>query len=477
MTTGNIMQLLPRPRANAHDDESVDPCTDLANAYRLVALYGSKIRFVSAWGSWMHYDGQRWARASEPTMRGLGVEVARKMMSDALNRAATENADGFMHPGFKGAYERVEFARKTQDAKRLDAMVRIAASLPGVEIGHEQLDAEPYLLNVQNGTIDLRLGTLRPHDPADLITRIAAVNFDPSAQCPTWLSFLDRAMASDASLVAYLKRLFGYAITGDVSEQCLPFFFGEGANGKSTATRAFGDVLGEYAVRAPRGLLFEAKGAQHDTRYASLHKARFVTCSEVEEGAAFDEALIKDLTGGDPISARRMREDFWSFLPTHKLFLAGNHRPRVRGRDHGIWRRLHLVPWTVTITEAEKDPHLLEKLAAESEGILAWAIQGCLDWQATGLTAPDAVRSAVEAYRAESDPLHEFFDSRVTFEPEAKVARSALRASYEAWARENGAIPVGAKRFAESLRARGVTPSKVRLGGPPVDAWAGVRLV
>jgi putative DNA primase/helicase len=261
-----------------------------------------------------------------------------------------------------------------------------------------------------------------------------------------------------------------------VREHVLAFLYGLGANGKSTALSTLHAMLGDYATPAPRGLLFRARGERHPTELATLHGRRFVTCSEIEDGQAFDEALVKDLTGGDPIECRRMREDFWTFTPTHKLFMAGNHKPTVRGDDEGIWRRMRLVPWTVTIPEAERDTMLSEKLRAELPGILAWAVRGCISWQAKGLETPRAVRDATSDYRSESDLVGQFFAEHVVFERDANMARKVLRETYETWCKENGADALGAKRFAGRLRERGVVDGKVRQGAQVLDGWRGVRL-
>jgi len=242
-------------------------------------------------------------------------------------------------------------------------------------------------------------------------------------------------------MVEYLQRLAGYALTGDIREHVLAFFFGKGANGKSTFLRTLLTILGDYASPAPRGLLFRSRGERHPTELASLFGRRFVTCSEIEDGQAFDEALTKDLTGGDPIECRRMREDFWSFEPTHKLFVAGNHKPSVRGDDEGIWRRMRLVPWLVTFAANEQDKRLVEKLLTESPGIVAWCVRGCLDWQSNGLAEPATVRKATDEYREESDALGEFFRLHAVFDAAARVARKDLREAYAGYCKTGTHTP------------------------------------
>ncbi|MBL8610222.1 MAG: hypothetical protein JNL38_22995, partial [Myxococcales bacterium] len=338
------------------------------------------------------------------------------------------------------------------------------------------LDADPWLLNVANGTIDLRTGVLRPHDPRDLLTKLADVAYDPAAKCPMWDRFLDRVMGGSVELVDYLARMVGYSLTGVIREHVLAFLFGGGANGKSTFLRVLHALLGDHAARASRGLLFASRGERHPTELTILHGARVATCAEIQAGDYFDEALVKDLTGGDLIAARRMREDFWTFAPTHKLWLAGNHKPRVRGDDEGIWRRIRLVPWTVTIPTEERDPELVDKLLAELPGILAWAVRGCLAWQRSGLGDPPEVTRATANYREEADPLREFCDGWLVFGPDERAARKHIRAAYEEYCRDDGAEPLGARRFADGLRRRGVTDTSVRAGMKVLDGWRGVRL-
>lgn len=449
--------------------------TDLHNAERFVAMFGHDLRWVGPWAKGLAWDGTRFEIDEVGHWPHAAAETARAMFEEAVvalrSAMARDDADRI-----KIAKADMAWAAKSQSSSRLAAMVQVARTMPSITVAHERLDADPMLLNVANGTIELRSGELRPHRRDDLLTKRAPVVFDPHATAPTWDAFLLRAMGGSSELVAFLQRLIGYALTGDVSEHVVAFFWGPGANGKSTFDATLHAMLGDYATPAPRGLIFRSRGERHPTELASLHGRRFVTCSEIEEGQAFDEALTKDLTGGDPIECRRMREDFWSYRPTHKLFLAGNHKPTVRGDDEGIWRRIRLIPWIVTIPEAERDRALPEKLRAELPGILAWAVRGCLEWQARGLDAPDAVRKATATYREENDTLGEFLRLTVTFDAAATVARKELREAYEAFCTENGAEPLGARRFAARLREHQVGETSVRVGAKVVNGWRGVRL-
>jgi putative DNA primase/helicase len=474
--------------------------TDLRNSEHLIEWHGSVLRFIGTWQKWLAWDGARWNMDDLGRSFECAKEVSRRLMSEARDEyknacqeveRAKESGDASRRAKSRNDMDQAEaamkHATKSQGSGRLSAMLDVSRSDPKVALHHDVLNVDPMLINVLNGTINLRTGELQPHTQEALITKLASVAYDPSAKAPTWEAFLLRVMAGNTELVSFLQRAIGYGLTGCVHEHVLFFAYGNGANGKSTFLGTVHALLGDYAVAAPRGLLFRARNERHPTELASLHGRRFVTCSEIEEGQAFDESLTKDLTGGDPITARRMREDFWTFPPTHKLWLAGNHRPVVRGDDEGIWRRMRLIPFTVTIPEADRDTALPEKLRAELPGLLAWAVQGCLQWVRDGLRAPTLVRDATAAYRAENDVLGQFLRERVRIDMSGMVSRAELRSTYEIWCREMGAEPVGARRLASRLRERaaaeGVTLHETSVKLPyngkdyPVSAWKGIRLL
>ncbi len=455
----------------------------MRNAERLVELHGDDLRFVGAWSRWIAWDGKCWKLDDNGAVMRAAKATARQLVEEALAELTVANQVFAAAPQNEAAATSKKDAERvlawcigSQNERRLAAMITLARSTSSIAVHHNALDADPQVLNVQNGTLDLVTGELRPHRRADLLTKIAPVTFDVAATCDVWEAFLTRAMGGDDELVRYLQRMLGYSLTGLTREHALGFFFGGGANGKSTCLSTIHAMLGDYAAPAPRGLLFRAKGERHPTELASLFGRRFVTCAEIESGQAFDEAFVKDLTGGDVLTARRMREDFWSFVPTHKLFIAGNHKPMVRGDDEGIWRRMRLVPWTVTIPPEERDKTLGERLRAELPGILAWCVRGCVAWQKQGLGEPPAVLRATAEYRQESDVLGEFFALRLTFKAGGRIARKTLRTTYEEWCKESGYEPMGARRLAARLREHGVQPGNVREGMNTLDGWRGVEL-
>jgi len=340
-------------------------------------------------------------------------------------------------------------------------------------------DADPFLLNVENGTIDLRTGKLREHRREDLITKLAPVEYDPGAEAPAWEDTLRRLLPSE-ELRGFFQRFVGYCLTGDVSEQVLVFLNGAGENGKSTIITALRDVMGDYGKTEPEELLTAKRHSSHPTELATLHGARFVAAVETEEGKRLAESRVKQVTGGDKISARRMNEDFWDFTPTHKILLASNHRPAVRGTDHAIWRRIKLVPFDVKLTAQEKDPRRPEKLRAELSGILAWAVRGCLDWQQHGLGEPQEVRDATAGYRDEQDVLAEFLEERCIVAEGEQVLVADLYVAYREWCEHSGEKFETKNQLGRRLSDRGFEKSRgagnvhVRLGiGLKSDPFSG----
>ncbi len=455
----------PAPAAGAAPTPGGFPCSDLGNAERLAHRHGAELRYCPTWKRWLVWDGRRWRQDDTG-------EIVRR--AGATVRGIVNEAAGAERESWKAL---LKWAATSESAARIKAMISLCESLPGIPVMHSDLDRNPWLLNVENGTLDLRVGELRPHDRADLITKLAPVAYDPAAECRRWLALVDRAMGGRADLVAFLQRAVGYSLTGSVREQCLFLFHGGGANGKSTIVESLLALLGDYATAGAPNLLMERPGDPHPTEVADLCGARMVHCPETQKGRRWDEALLKKLTGGDTLKARRMCQDFWGFEPTHKLFVSANHRPRVSGTDHGIWRRIKLVPFLVTIPEHEQDRDLLVKLRAEWPGILRWAVQGCLDWQRYGLGLPEEVRDATAAYRQEQDILGDFLAARCVLDPQIKIARQELRKAYESWCEETGERPHSARTLAAELKERGITDGgTVRHLGKIVDAWKGIRL-
>lgn len=420
------------------------PHTDTGLAERFAWLFGDRVRYCHPWKKWLAWDGRRWRLDDTGAVDQLAKRTSRSILVEA---AACE--DEPMRARLR------EFARTAESAARRRAMVTLAMSEPPIPILPESLDTDPMLLNVENGTLDLRTGILRPHRIDDFLTKLAPVEYYPDFTAPVWDAFLTRIFAGNQALISYVHRLLGYCLTGDVSEQVLPIWHGGGANGKSTAVNVVLDVLGpDYAMKAPPDILMAKRGETHPTERADLHGKRFVAAVETEENRRLAESLTKELTGGDKVRARRMREDFWQFAPTHKVILACNHRPEVRGTDHAIWRRLRLVPFEVTIPDAEQDKHLAEKLRKESPGVLAWLVRGCQDWLEHGLGLPPEVETATANYRAEQDGIGEFISECCCVGDEFRAKAGNLYQHYRTWSEKAGESPVKQRQFGTALTER-----------------------
>ena len=442
--------------------------TDLGNAERMAAWHGHDIRFCKSL-DWMVHDSQRWVRDETGEVMRRAKGTVRFMLSQARTWEGPQNQ--------RNRYEK--HCLKSQAARRLAGMINLVQSERSIAVRAHEFDADPWLLNVVNGTIDLRTGVLREHRREDLITKLAPVTYDPSAKCPRWERFLEEVQP-DASVRGYMKRLCGYAITGVIRDHVLPVNCGKGRNGKGVFTNTLQFMLGDYATTVPTELLMAKKNDQHPTERMTLLGRRLAVATETEENRQLATALVKQLTGGDPISARLVHRDFVTFNPTHKLMLATNNRPIIRETTDAIWERVHLIPWSMTFTGTSADETLGEKLKGEAAGILRWAIEGCLEWQRVGLDPPEIIVAATAHYRADMDVLGDFLAELCVLAPEARVSRAALRSAYEAWCAEVGEkFPLGAKTFAERLRERSITdvPSMRAPGKKtPVRGWEGIRL-
>lgn len=436
---------------------------DTGNAERLVALHGVDVRHCGNWHRWLVWDGSRWALDELNRVQRLAKSVTTQLAMEAESLELDPDR----------AAEILKFALRSGSRGAREAMIALAGAEDGISISHERLDAQSRLLTCANGTLDLRTGDLRAHRRVDLLTKMTPVAFDPRAECPRWLAFLNTIMGGNTELVSFLQRAVGYSLTGEVSEQVLFFLYGSGSNGKSTFTRIIQEVLGEHATQAPPDLLIAKKNPNHPTELTSLFGTRFAVCQEVEAGAFFAEVTLKQLTGGDLIAARRMREDYWYFRPTHKLWIAGNHKPNVRGTDHAMWRRIRLVPFAVTIADAAKDPQLPEKLATELPGILRWAVDGCLEWQRIGLAAPSVVLAATEEYREEQDVVGDFLGERCALDPLFTCSASELYEAYSAWCDENHQRAMSQRAVAERLKQKTCSPFRAGAGR---RMWRGVRV-
>lgn len=435
--------------------------TDMGNAERLVARHGRDLRYSDAFG-WLVWDTRRW----QADATSLVVRHAKETVRAIYAEAATAQDDARREAIAKHAV-------KSESARSLEAMIKLAQSEPSVPITPDSLDADPWLLNTLTGTLDLTSGELRPSSRSDLLSRLLPVKYDASATCPTWLSFLSRVMDGDQSLIDFLQRAVGYSLTGITREQCIFILYGSGANGKSTFLETVYALLGDYATKMRASSLMAKKNDAVPTDLARLKGSRFVSASEADDRQHLAEALVKEMTGQETLTARFLYRDEFSFMPEFKIFLSTNHKPVIRSTDYAMWRRIRMMPWLVTIPEDEQDKHLQDKLRGELPGILNWAILGCLEWQLAGLAPPTAVLSATQAYREEMDALAAFFSDRCEFGPSHTAAGPQLYDSYRLWCESNGEAPVAAQSFGRKLNERGLTK---RRGAYGQAVYVGIRM-
>jgi putative DNA primase/helicase len=404
---------------------------DVGNADRLIALHGQRLRFVRQWGSWIVYRSGRWIVDSNDV---LITEMAKDVPHE-LARMAGASGKLDTDQGVRS----YKWALRSLNGGPIATMVRLARGIPGVTVEHEDLDPDPLLLNCANGTVDLRSGHLLPHNPADLCTLQTPVDYDPKARSPLWEACLLQWLP-DPQVREYVQREVGAGATGRPTET-LSIHYGQGANGKSRFFGAVVEALGEYATQLHKSLLTRSKHEQHPTVVASLFRRRFAVASETAGAAHLNEEDVKNLTGGDRVRARRMREDEWSFDPTHTLVLFTNHQPRIVGRDEGIWRRVRLVPWNVGIPKTQRDEALADKLRAELPGILAWIVQGAQRFLKQGIGAPTQIEAATEQYRGDQDTVARFLhDEGVTVDSASSNRTKAptLVAAHRDWCEANG---------------------------------------
>ena len=434
--------------------------TDLGNARRLVHRHGRNLRYCWLWRKWLVWDGKRWVKDDTGEVYRLAKETVSSIYQEA---AAAPNDEARKELG--------KHATRSEAGARIKEMVDLARS--DVPVMPDELDASPDLLNTESGTIDLRTGELREHRREDLITKIAPTTYRPDAAAPTWEAFLERVLPGE-DLRAFVQRAVGYSATGDTSEQCMFINHGGGANGKSTFQEAIAAALGDYAMRAPTEMLLAKRSDGVPNDVARLKGARFVSASETEEGRRLAESRIKDLTGQDTITARFMKAEWFDFAPTHKLWLSTNHKPEIRGTDAAIWRRIRLVPWTVTIPPTEQDKKLPITLRHELAGILVWIVRGCVEWRREGLQAPDEVRKATGEYRVEMDVLAGFLAECCELGANHWEYAKDLYDSYKRWCDENGERSEPQRKFGGRLGERGF--QRDRGGSRGAGIWRGVRL-
>jgi putative DNA primase/helicase len=424
-------------RQSREPDPECDDClppgfTDEALALEFSDQHEDRLRYVAAWGKWMEWDGTCWQ--SDKTLRAF--DLARVI----CRRASAECNDR-------------RLAAAIASAKTVAAVERLAKADRRHAATVEQWDCDTWLLNTPDGIVDLRDGAMHPHRPDRHITKITAVA--PGGDITQWMKFLNRITDGNLELRAYLQRVAGYCLTGSTKEHALFFGYGTGANGKGTFLNTLTAIMGGYATIAPMETFTASAHERHPTDLAMLRGARLVSAQETEEGRRLAEAKVKAMTGGDPITARFMKQDFFTFTPTFKLFIAGNHKPGLRNVDEAIRRRFNLIPFEVRIPAEERDPDLAQKLQAEWPGILQWMIDGCLAWQRDGLKAPAIVTDATNEYFEAEDAMATWLAERTISGKGWEYSSSDLFRSWRDWAEAAGEQAGSQKRFTQAMNARG----------------------
>lgn len=459
-----VPPLPPAPETSGVGPDNLDDpvfFSDVGNARRLARRHGGDVRYVSR--NWYVWDGTRYAHDETSEIDRCAKETARSMYHEALGYADDTLRQRLM-----------KHSVASESAAKIRAMIDMAKSELPLAVSSSAMDTNPYLLNCENGTYDFQLHDMRDHRREDLITMSTSQVYDESEVCPMWDEFVLRTFDGNMDVIEFVQRAIGYSLVGVTTEQVLFFCYGTGANGKSTFLETVRHVVGDYARTADFSTFATQRGGHSGPRndIMRLRNARFVTAIEFDAGRALDEVIIKQLTGGDTVSARRLYSESEEFRPTFTPWIAGNHKPVIKGTDEAIWRRLRLIPFNVTIPHGERDPHLRTRLETESPGILRWAIRGAESWQMMGLRPPQEVLMATQSYRNEMDTIEPFLEARTIRELNARTKASDLYNAYKQWAEESGEEPIARMLFSLRMGEKGFVSE--RRGG--AQYRLGVRL-
>jgi putative DNA primase/helicase len=435
--------------------------TDATNAQRLFREHGKDIRYNAAWKKWVVWNGTHWEMDEGALIHERGLQTVRNIYDEVLK---TDD--------WRERMEIENYAKLSESMRRRKAFVEAASVIKALNITSDNLDRNPWLLNVKNGTIDVTTGEFREHRQEDMITKIANVEYKPEADCPLWKQFIREIMDFKADVIGFVQTAAGWALTGDTSEQTMFILFGSGANGKSTFLNTIMYLLGDYAIATPTETFMRKNGDQNTNDIARLRGTRFVTTTEAEQGRRLSEPLIKQITGNDRMTARFLYGEFFNFTPTFKIFMATNHKPVIKGTDHGIWRRIKLIPFTTRIPEEKQDKDLELKLREEASGILNWLLEGTARWKRERLKAPPAILNATDEYRGEMDVIGNFLKECCIQKPEAAIRIRELFKAYQDWCEENNEHAVSERFFGLHLKEMGIEQRRTS----EARFWSGLAL-
>ena len=416
---------------------------DTGNAERLKDLFGDNIRFNYTSNSWMYYDGKRWKHDDTGRMKILADKVVENMKNEKLFLA-----DGVDQEDME-KYRYRHWKDSRNHNKKVNMMKECEHLLP---VTNETFDNDFNLFNVQNGFINLIKGQLSEHERSNYFTKISNVEYTDKADCPKWDEFLDDIFLGNQELVRFIKRAVGYSLSGHTSEQVLFVLYGNGRNGKSVFLDILNEVFGNYSTNIqPQAIMASKNNSDASPEIAKLDGARLVTTTEPNEGERFDEGLLKQLTGGDRVSARKLYENEFEFTPQFKLWMATNHKPYVRGRDEGIWRRFVIIPFDKQIPLHEIDRDLTKKLKRELPAIMRWCVDGFLEWQRIGLSEPAIIKEQRDEYRTEMDSISAFIEECCETDYKFKISASELFSAYDNWAKRNNQHKMTNVKFAAEM--------------------------
>ena len=434
--------------------------TDMGNAKRVAEKCKGVIRFVPEWKKWLVWN--QLSGIWQVDMDGIVVRIV-KALPSIIKEEINHISETTLRPANKATQERLDkkvkrytaWKTSSESARTISDAEKLLRTEPGVPLMAKILDTDKMIFNCTNGTVNLKNGELVGHNKDNLITKIVEVEYDEGAECPQWIRFLDKIMGEDKDIVDFLKRAVGYSMTGDITERCIFLLHGVGSNGKSTFINTINSLLGDYGQAASFTSFISKKNNYIPNDIARMQGKRFISSIESEEGTQFSEALIKQLTGGDIITARFLHGEFFDFKPQFKLWLAANHKPTITGTDNAIWTRIKLIPFDVVIPEYEQDKHLTDKLRKEIPGILNWAIEGCLEWQKCGLSVPEGVSLATQDYREEMDVIGCFIKEQCIVNPMVKVGSHELFKEYKVWCEESREKSLTQNKFGRKMTERG----------------------
>ncbi len=424
--------------------------TDLTNATYYLKLYGHKVKYCKPWKKFLVYNGKKWENDEYGEAEAMVDDMVREMYKSARD---------IREPRLRMDFE--SHLKKSESLRRRDAALRSYSRFEKARIVSEEMDKDPYLFNVDNGTINLQTGKFKNHDPKDVITKCSKFVYDPKATCPTWQRFLLQILDNDTELIRFVQKAMGYSLCGNVSEQVMFILWGGGANGKSTFLNVISDLMADYAMATKTETFMKKTGETLGNDIARLRGARVVTTTEVEHGKTFSESLIKQVTGNDPMTARFLYGEYFSFVPSFKIFMATNHKPEIKGNDHGIWRRIRLIPFTVTIPDHLRDRDLTEKLKAENSGILNWLLEGFQIWKNEGLKTTTKVMQATQEYEDEMDVVGLFIKDCLQIDASGitRISNKDIYNLYLEWAKTNNEKNVSQRYLALRLQAKGFKKS------------------